>query len=184
MQAWQHATRRRAATESTFGAVGRHDPRLAIPVTNPGQGPGKPGGSSHGRRREQRLFRAPRCDITYAAFGEGTREAQNQLQRLRGVHKHEVNGVHRPFISLRRYRLSCRAWDGITPVIEFFKVQRRQMQYARFRQQGLPIRSGTVETANTALVAQRRKCSGMRWSENGTKASSAFVPCHTGAYSV
>ena len=40
-----------------------------------------------------------------------------------------------------------------------------QMRYAAFREQGLPIGSGIVESANKTVVATRMKGTGMRWSE-------------------
>ena len=104
-------------------------------------------------------------------FGEGSPEGQKQFERLRRILKNDVNGVDRVLRYLRDYRRSRRAKDEISRVIEFFKTQRKRMRYATFRQQGLPIGSGTVEAANKVLVTQRLKCSGMRWSENGTAQS-------------
>jgi hypothetical protein len=44
---------------------------------------------------------------------------------------------------------------------------RDHLDYARFRQQGLPIGSGMVESACKWLIQQRFKGVGMRWSEEG-----------------
>lgn len=47
---------------------------------------------------------------------------------------------------------------------------RRRMDYARFRQEGLPIGSGTVESACKVVVQARFKQAGMRWSRHGAQA--------------
>ena len=104
-------------------------------------------------------------------FGEGSPEGQKQFKRLRRILKNDVNGVDRVLRYLGNYRRSRRAKDEITRVIKFFQTQRKRMRYATFQQQGFPIGSGTVEAANKVLVTQRLKCSGMRWSKNGTAQS-------------
>jgi hypothetical protein len=44
------------------------------------------------------------------------------------------------------------------------------MHYAAMAEQGIPIGSGIVEAACKTLVAQRLKCSGMRWAQDGGQA--------------
>ena len=46
---------------------------------------------------------------------------------------------------------------------------RRRMHYATYRKAGLPISSGTVESAAKTLVQQRMKQAGMRWSRHGAQ---------------
>ena len=43
----------------------------------------------------------------------------------------------------------------------------RHLDYARYRQEGLPIGSGCMESACKWLIQQRFKGVGMRWSESG-----------------
>lgn len=52
----------------------------------------------------------------------------------------------------------------------FFIRHAARMAYPTFRQQGLPIGSGAVESAAKTLVQQRLKRAGMRWSEAGAHA--------------
>ena len=54
--------------------------------------------------------------------------------------------------------------------LTYFRNHRRQMRYAEFRRQGLPIGSGVVEAACKTLVTHRMKRSGMRWSIPGGQA--------------
>lgn len=52
----------------------------------------------------------------------------------------------------------------------YFTRNAARMQYPLFRQQGLPIGSGAVESSAKRLVQQRMKRAGMRWSEAGAHA--------------
>jgi hypothetical protein len=47
--------------------------------------------------------------------------------------------------------------------LAYFEKRRTQIAYADFRQQGYPIGSGAVESANKLVVEARLKGSGMRW---------------------
>jgi hypothetical protein len=47
--------------------------------------------------------------------------------------------------------------------LAYFEKRRAQITYADFRQQGYPIGSGAVESANKLVVEARLKGSGMRW---------------------
>jgi len=51
---------------------------------------------------------------------------------------------------------------------------RHRMDYAAFRQRGLPIGSGTIESACKTVVQARMKQAGMRWSRNGAQAMIAL----------
>lgn len=50
-------------------------------------------------------------------------------------------------------------------VLGYLEPRIGQMQYATFRAQGLPIGSGTVESANKLVVEARLKGAGRRWAE-------------------
>ena len=51
------------------------------------------------------------------------------------------------------------------------------MRYARFRGLGMFVGSGAVEAGCKAIIGQRLKLSGMRWSERGADAIAA-LRCH------
>jgi hypothetical protein len=52
-------------------------------------------------------------------------------------------------------------------VKQYLKNHRQHLQYRQFKQAGLPIGSGMVESACNWLITQRFKGTGMRWSEPG-----------------
>ncbi len=52
----------------------------------------------------------------------------------------------------------------------YFRNNQARMQYPSFRQQGLPIGSGAVESSAKHVIQQRLKRAGMRWSDPGGRA--------------
>jgi hypothetical protein len=52
----------------------------------------------------------------------------------------------------------------------YFATNQERMDYPAFRERGLPIGSGAVESAARHLVQDRLKRAGMRWSEPGAQA--------------
>lgn len=60
--------------------------------------------------------------------------------------------------------------DPIKQSLGYFIRNRHRMHYSQYRQQGLPIGSGTVESACKTVVQSRMKQAGMRWSRQGAQA--------------
>jgi hypothetical protein len=52
----------------------------------------------------------------------------------------------------------------------YFHTNRARMQYPHFRERGLPLGSGAVESSAKPLIQQRLKRAGMRWSDAGGRA--------------
>ena len=59
------------------------------------------------------------------------------------------------------------AWKALRNLYEYLDTHKHHMQYEKFRELGLPIGSGMVESACKWLIQQRFKGVGMRWSEDG-----------------
>jgi hypothetical protein len=77
--------------------------------------------------------------------------------------------------ALLRLVASCRAPNSeAAKTLEtergYFRTNTERMRYATYRDQGLPVGSGVVESAAKHLVQQRMKRAGMRWSELGARA--------------
>ena len=51
----------------------------------------------------------------------------------------------------------------------YFRNNQRRMKYQKFREEGYPIGSGTVESGCKQLVTMRMKGPGMRWSRSGAQ---------------
>lgn len=64
--------------------------------------------------------------------------------------------------------------DEVQKAISYLFRNRRRMDYAYFRELGLPIGSGTVESACKTVVQARMKQAGMRWSRSGAQSMLAL----------
>lgn len=64
--------------------------------------------------------------------------------------------------------------DTVHKALEYLWHHRRRMDYAAYREAGLPIGSGTIESAAKTVVQQRMKQAGMRWSRRGAQAMLAL----------
>jgi hypothetical protein len=64
--------------------------------------------------------------------------------------------------------------EAVQQAVAYLWHNRRRMDYAAYRQAGLPIGSGTVESAAKTVVQQRMKQAGMRWSRPGAQAMLAL----------
>ena len=63
--------------------------------------------------------------------------------------------------------LPASAHQTLTNLYDYLDKHRHHIDYARFKELGLPIGSGMVESACKWLIQQRFKGVGMRWSEDG-----------------
>jgi hypothetical protein len=59
------------------------------------------------------------------------------------------------------------AADDVATELGYFQTNAQRMRYAHFRQLGLFVGSGAVEAGCRAVIAQRLKLSGMRWTLRG-----------------
>ncbi len=100
-----------------------------------------------------------------AVFGAGTAAFSEWLGVQAHTLKHgDPDGVLR---ALRTLDLAAavdpEAARHRAEALAYFEKRRAQIAYADFRQQGYPIGSGAVESANKLVVEARLKGSGMRW---------------------
>jgi len=65
----------------------------------------------------------------------------------------------------------------VDKALGYFETNAQRMRYARFRELGMFVGSGAVEAGCKAIIGQRLKLSGMRWSERGADAIAA-LHCH------
>lgn len=85
------------------------------------------------------------------------RLAQSQL-RLLFHHIRQLYPRHRPLP------------EPVRQAVAYLWHNRQRLDYDAYRHAGLPIGSGTVESAAKTLVQQRLKQAGMRWSRTGAHA--------------
>ena len=103
-----------------------------------------------------------------AGWGEGTAEAQAWLaERKAELWAGRVDAVGVALLRLRRKR--GERGRVIRNVQEYVTQHARRMDYARFRAEGRPIGSGTVESGAKNVVQWRMKRGGQSWSPNGAR---------------
>lgn len=73
-------------------------------------------------------------------------------------------------VATRNLALPDAQTKEVNTALGYFETNRERMRYARFRALGLFVGSGAVEAGCRAVVAQRLKLSGMRWSVRGASA--------------
>lgn len=107
-----------------------------------------------------------------ADLGEGTADAKAYFAGYRESLRDDDDGVERVIRTLlyRANKAKGAKAKKIRAELTYFRNHRKQMRYAEFRRQGLPIGSGVVEAACKTLVTHRMKRSGMRWSIPGGQA--------------
>ena len=101
-----------------------------------------------------------------AGFGEGTPEAQAWLEQR----KTELWDGQRMQVEIGLYQLPVRYKErgkDIRQVKGYIEEHWKRLQYDRFRAEGRPIGSGTVESAAKNVVSWRMKRGGQRWSSEG-----------------
>jgi hypothetical protein len=114
-----------------------------------------------------------------AAWGEGSKEARAWLDQCETeLWKGERMQVEIGLYALpRRYKERGKA---IRQVKEYIDEHWQRIDYARFRDEGRPIGSGTVESAAKNVVQWRMKRGGQRWSRPGaTRMLAALGEVHS-----
>jgi hypothetical protein len=84
---------------------------------------------------------------------------------LRHENSHDLLGEIAKAMKIKDLPTHCR--DALSTLYDYLGKHREHTDYMRFRELGLPIGSGMVESACKWLIQQRFKGVGMRWSEDG-----------------
>ncbi len=76
--------------------------------------------------------------------------------------------------SLMQEKEQAGAVETLDKSLHYLRERREMLRYARFRAQGYPIGSGSVERANKLIVQSRLKGAGMRWDPSHVNAMLAM----------
>ena len=103
--------------------------------------------------------------IAEAVFGKDTPEYRDWLEQARTqLWEGQIDDlIHDCQILLAK----TTAKQAIEAALSYFTNNRKRMDYARFREQGYFIGSGTVESGGKQIATLRLKRSGARWTEDG-----------------
>lgn len=101
-------------------------------------------------------------NVAKAAFGEGTPQAQQWRQKQVDLLWHgRVEEVVTALQALDWNHITC--LEDIRNSPAYFETRKHRMDYARLRQDGYPIGSGTVEGGISTVVHYRMKRQGRGW---------------------
>jgi len=107
--------------------------------------------------------------IAEAAFGANTSQAREWLMQTRtDLWEGRIQEVIQ---ACRTFLRHTHARPFVEKTITYYTNNEKRMDYARFRQQGYLIGSGTIESACKQIAAARLKCSGARWTLAGVIAT-------------
>jgi len=101
--------------------------------------------------------------VAEAAFGLGTQPYHAWLENARTL----LWEGQIPELIYACQQLSSQATSAVHKAITYFTNNHKRMDYARFRQQGYFIGSGTVESGGKQISSLRLKRAGARWTERG-----------------
>ena len=112
------------------------------------------------------------CDhlakIARSLHGDGTAAFKKCFKRWRGMLRSSRGAeVIEELTKLRDSGEHPALRDDLQGEIDYFTANAQRMDYRRYRELGLPIGSGTVESACKNVVAARMKQSGMMWGMPG-----------------
>lgn len=107
--------------------------------------------------------------LANAFYGEGSNKAKAWARRQSGrLLTRGAAGLLRALSAIKRCRSEAK--ETLRRERGYFRANQARMAYPTFREQGLPIGSGAVESEAKRLVQQRMKLPGARWSEPGAQA--------------
>jgi len=107
--------------------------------------------------------------IAEAAFGKDTPEYHAWLEQARSLlWEGQIDAlIH----DCQLFSSTPAAQKAVHDAVSYFTNNHKRMDYARFRQQGYFIGSGTVESAGKQIAGLRLKRAGARWTETGAVAT-------------
>lgn len=105
-----------------------------------------------------------------AAYGEGTTESRAKFASLRTILIDDPDGATKVIGSLSYLHKKHPRREKLTGALNYFRKNRKRMQYRTWLDQGLPVGSGVVEATCKTLASQRLKLSGMQWGDRGAQA--------------
>jgi len=120
--------------------------------------------------------------VAKAAFGEGTPQAQHWAEtRLDQLWHGRVEDVVHALQALDWRQIPCP--DEVRQSPGYFETRQSKMDYARFRAEGYPIGSGTVESGINTVIHHRLRRQGRGWKRDHAQAMlAALSELHSSRY--
>jgi hypothetical protein len=108
-------------------------------------------------------------EVADAVYGRGSPKAKHWVLRQEArLREGRLDAVLQ---SLRALPVSPEAAEIVRHNLEYFRTNRERLRYDEYRERGLHIGSGVVESACRHVANQRLKRAGMRWTQRGAQAT-------------
>jgi len=105
------------------------------------------------------------ANLLFAAKSDKASQwARSQCAQVERGHSHHVIYTLEHLSSLRK-----EAKDKVDELRKYLNNNLDRMNYPQYREMGLRVGSGAVESANYHVTGARMKLQGMRWSEKGAR---------------
>ena len=105
--------------------------------------------------------------VAERAFGDNRQVHDLWLEEVKGeLWEGRIDAV---ISACQQWQDSAKAGEAAQKAISYYTNNRKRMDYARFRETGYMIGSGTVESGCKQIVTHRLKRSGARWTEEGVR---------------
>jgi len=107
------------------------------------------------------------------AFSQYQYPQENERHQWVGIQKDKLwtNGVIAVINTLKLITpKNDLAQKALEDLLRYYEANQQRMQYKTYRENGLLIGSGPIESAHRNVLQQRLKLSGQRWSVNGAQA--------------
>ena len=102
-----------------------------------------------------------------AAYAKDKFKAKSKYDEYKVILRDDGNGSNKVLRALRYQKNKFKSNDDIKSAVTYFTNNQHRMNYAKAKENNLPIGSGIVEATCKSLVSQRLKRSGMSWQING-----------------
>lgn len=122
--------------------------------------------------------------VSKATFGEGSFQSQQWVEKQADLLWHgRTKEVVSALYKLDWKHISC--LEDVRQSPAYFDSRQSKMDYARFRQAGYPIGSGTVESGVNTVVHHRMKRQGRGWKRKNAQAMlAALSEFHSGRFKI
>ena len=102
-----------------------------------------------------------------AAYLKDNIKANNKYNKFKGILLEDKKGAEKVIRAIEYQWQKFKDNSDIKSALTYFKNNKHRMEYAKARDNNLPIGSGVVEATCKSLVSQRMKRSGMSWNIKG-----------------
>ncbi|MCD6508357.1 hypothetical protein J7M22_17275, partial [Candidatus Poribacteria bacterium] len=110
-------------------------------------------------------------DVGKILYGEGTKKTKDWVKQKESLlWEGKVEDVIDSLEKLKRKQRNPQRRKALQDLIRYYTTNKDRMSYALYREKGLPVGSGGIESGIKNVVNLRMKGCGMRWNKERAEA--------------